>query len=291
MAAPAPLTAAVPETGPRRSQWSRLPVPLRLGLVLLAVLSLAALAGPAWAPYEPTKIDMTAVRKPPSASHWMGTDHLGRDVLTRILYGARISLLVGLGAVLPAALIGLMLGVAAGYFGGWWDEVLMRLTDIFLAFPLLVLAMGISVALGRGLVNAAAAMMLTLWPVYARLVRSQAILVRGREYVEAARSVGMSDLQILLRHVIPNCPDALLVQASLDIGTAIIVVASLSFLGMGAQPPMPEWGAMILEGRPYLRDAWWVSAFPGVGMFFMVTVFTLLGDGLRDRLDRARGVL
>ena len=191
--------------------------------------------------------------------------------------------------MLPAAIIGLFFGVTAGYFGGWFDEVMMRLTDVFLAFPLLILAMGISVALGRGLPNAVVAMTVTLWPNYARLVRSEALLARTRDYVVAARSIGMPPAQIIWRHIVPNCPDALIAQASQDVGVAIIVVASLSFLGMGAQPPTPEWGAMILEGRQYLRDAWWISTFSGLAMFVTVSTFTMLGDGLRDRLDRGRG--
>jgi len=269
--------------------WHRLPPALKLSLMLQTVLVLVALLGPTLAPYPPSKIDMSAVREAPGTAHWLGTDHLGRDVFTRIVYGTRISLLVGLGAVVPAAIIGLFFGVTAGYFGGWFDELLMRLTDVFLAFPLLILAMGISVALGRGLPNAVVAMAVTLWPAYARLVRSQALLVRTRDYVEAACSIGMPPAQIIWRHIVPNCPDALIAQASQDVGVAIIVVASLSFLGMGAQPPTPEWGAMILEGRQYLRDAWWISTFSGLAMFFTVSTFTMLGDGLRDRLDRGRG--
>lgn len=268
--------------------WRRQPRPLQLGLLMLGGLLLVALLGPVVAPYRPSKIDMTAVREAPRAEHWLGTDQLGRDVLTRVIYGARLSLLVGLGAVLPAVFVGITLGVVAGYFGGWLDEGLMRLTDVFLAFPLLILAMGISVALGRGLTNAVVAMSITLWPTYARLVRSQALLVRKQDYVEAARSLGMPALQIIWRHLVPNCPDALIAQASQDVGAVIVVVASLSFLGMGAQPPTPEWGAMILEGRQYVREAWWISTFPGLVMFVAVTAFTLLGDGLRDRLDRGR---
>ena len=264
------------------SIWRRLSPPLRISLIFQTVLVLVALFGQTLALYPPSKIDMKFVREAPSTSHWLGTDHLGRDVFTRIVYGTRILYLVGLGAVLPAAVIGLVFGVTAGYFGGWVDELLMRLTDVFLAFPLLILAMGISVALGRGLLNAVVAMAVTLWPAYARLVRSQALLVRTRDYVEAARSIGMPPAQILWRHVVPNCPDALIAQASQDVGVAIIVVASLSFLGMGAQPPTPEWGAMILEGRQYLRDAWWISTFPGLAMFVTVSTFTMLGDGLRD---------
>ncbi len=270
-------------------RWLLQPRPLQLGLLSLAVLLLLAIVGPFVVPYHPTKINMAIKIKAPSAEHWLGTDQLGRDVLTRAIYGVRLSMLVGLGGVLPAVIIGMTLGIVAGYFGGWLDESLMRLTDVFLSFPLLILAMGMSVSMGRGLPNATVAMVLTLWPVYARLVRSQALVIRTKEFVEAARSVGMPPLKIIWRHLVPNCPDAAIAQASQDLGTVIVVVASLSFLGMGAQPPMPEWGAMILEGRQYLREGWWISTFPGMLMFLVVTTFTLLGDGLRDRLDRGHG--
>ena len=265
------------------------PVQLALGGALLLVLVAAAILAPIFTPFDPVKLNMANALLPPDSGHWLGTDHLGRDVLTRIAYGARLSLLVGVAAVLPAALIGILLGIGAGYFGRWPDELIMRTTDILLAFPILILAMGIAVALGRSLSNAVIAMAIVLLPTYARLARSQALSVRHRDYVAAAKVLGASDWSILRRHILPNCLDSIVVQTSLDIGVAIIVVASLSFLGVGAQPPTPEWGAMILEGKLYMREAWWISTFPGVAMFLTILVLSLIGDGLRDLVDRSGG--
>ena len=260
--------------------WRRQPLALRVSLVPLSLLLFVVAFANVLAPHDPIRINMAAALRPPGPQSLMGTDNLGRDVWSRVLFGARVSALVGVAAILPATLLGIAVGVTAGYFGGWADEILMRVTDIFLAFPLLVLAMGISVALGRGLTNAVAAMIITIWPTYARLVRSQALSIRSRDYI------GMNDGWIILRHVVPNCIDSTLAQASMDVGTVIIIIASLSFLGLGAQPPVPEWGLMILEGRLYLREAWWMSTFPGAAIFITAWTFTLLGDGLRDRLDR-----
>ena len=265
-----------------------LPAQLRLGGTLLFVLVAAALLAPLYTSFDPVKLNMTAALSPPDGTHWLGTDHLGRDVFTRIAYGARLSLLIGVVAVLPAAVLGLLLGIVAGYVGRWADELIMRATDIVLAFPILILAMGIAVALGRSLLNAVIAMAIVLLPTYARLARSQALSVGHRDYIAAARVIGASDWSILRRHVLPNSLDSIIVQATLDIGVAIIVVASLSFLGVGAQPPTPEWGAMILEGKLYMREAWWVSTFPGVAMFLTVLILFLVGDGLRDWVDRSR---
>ena len=266
-----------------------LPLQLAMGGALLLILVVAAILAPIYTPFDPVKLNMADALSPPDGVHWLGTDHLGRDVFTRIAYGARLSLLVGVAAVLPAAVLGILLGIAAGYFGRWPDELIMRTTDILLAFPILILAMGIAVALGRSLSNAVIAMAIVLLPTYARLARSQALSVRHRDYIAAARVIGASDWSILRRHVLPNCLDSILVQASLDVGVAIIVVASLSFLGVGAQPPTPEWGAMILEGKLYMREAWWISTFPGVAMFLTVLILSLVGDGLRDWVDRSRG--
>ena len=238
--------------------------------------------------FDPVKIDMRNTLVPPDGVNWLGTDHLGRDVFTRIAYGARLSLFVGVAAVVPAAVLGLLFGIVAGYFGGWMDELIMRASDILLAFPILILAMGIAVALGRSLSNAVIAMAIVLLPTYARLARSQVLSVRHRDFIAAARVIGSSDRSILRRHVLPNSLDSIIVQASLDVGVAIIVIASLSFLGVGAQPPTPEWGAMILEGKLYIREAWWISTFPGVAMFVTVLILFLVGDGLRDWVDHAR---
>ena len=265
-----------------------LPAQLMVGAVLLVLLIAAAILAPIYTRFDPVKLDMAHVLLPPSGAHWLGTDNLGRDVFSRVAYGARLSLLVGVAAVLPAAVIGIVLGIAAGYFGRWSDELIMRSSDILLAFPILILAMGIAVALGRSLANAVIAMAIVLIPVYARLARSQALSVRHRDYIAAARTIGLSDWSILRRHLLPNCLDTIIVQATLDVGVAIIVVASLSFLGVGAQPPTPEWGAMILEGKLYMRESWWISTFPGVAMLLTVLIFFLVGDGLRDWVDRAR---
>jgi peptide/nickel transport system permease protein len=278
--------ASAQPAGNRRVR--RLPAPLAWGLSLLLVLVFVAALAPLLLPFEPTKLDMSNTLAPPGGAHWLGTDHLGRDVLTRVVYGARLSLLVGVLAVLPAALAGLAVGLAAGYLGSWIDETSMRVTDILLAFPILILAMGISVAMGRSLFNAVFAMTIVLWPSYTRLARAQTMAVRHRDFIEAAQAVGVGPGRVLRRHILPNCVDPIIVQASSDVGVAIIVVASLSFLGLGAQPPTPEWGAMILEGKLYMREAWWISTFPGFAMFAAVYTFTLLGDGLRDWMDRAR---
>ena len=277
--------------GGRRStgRLRGLPTQLVVGLTLLGLLIAGAVLAPLYTGFDPVKLDVLNALAPPDGVHWLGTDHLGRDVLTRIAYGARLSLLVGVAAVVPAAVLGLLLGLVAGYLGRWADELIMRTADILLAFPILILAMGIAVALGRSLVNAVIAMAIVLLPTYARLARSQAVSVRQRDFVAAARVIGASDASILRRHILPNSLDATVVQATLDIGIAIIVVASLSFLGVGAQPPTPEWGLMILEGRLYVREAWWISTFPGIAMFVTVLILFLVGDGLRDLVDRARG--
>jgi peptide/nickel transport system permease protein len=262
-------------------------VQLAAGTVLLTVLVAAAILAPLYTRFDPVKLDILHRLSPPDAIHWLGTDNLGRDVFSRIAYGARLSLLVGVAAVLPAAVLGLLLGLVAGYFGRWSDELIMRSSDVLLAFPILILAMGIAVALGRSLTNAVVAMAIVLLPMYARLARSQTLSVRHNDYIAAARVVGASDWSIVRRHVLPNSLDSILVQATIDVGVAIIVVASLSFLGVGAQPPTPEWGAMILEGKLYIREAWWISTFPGLAMFVTVLILFLVGDGLRDWVARS----
>lgn len=274
--------------GRRTRRLRDLPTQLVIGVALLALVIAGAVLAPLYSGFDPIKLDVLNALAPPDGVHWLGTDHLGRDVLTRIAYGARLSLLVGVAAVLPAAILGLLLGVVAGYLGRWADELIMRTADILLAFPILILAMGIAVALGRNLDNAVIAMAIVLLPTYARLARSQAVSVRERDFVTAARVIGASDGSILRRHILPNSLDTIVVQATLDVGIAIIVVASLSFLGVGAQPPTPEWGLMILEGRVYMREAWWISTFPGVAMFVTVLILFLVGDGLRDLVDRGR---
>lgn len=255
------------------------------GLVVIVFFALVAVFAPLLTPYDPLAQDIPNGLAPPSAEHWLGTDKLGRDIFSRMLYGARISLGAGLGVVLMAGLVGTSVGIVAGYVGGWLDEALMRITDIFFAFPSLILAMAIAGALGPSLQNALIAVSVVTWPVYARLIRGQVIVLRDREFVQAARAVGVGHTQILFRHLFPNTLSPLLVQASFEMGTVILAVAGLSFIGFGAQPPIPEWGVMISEGRNYITTHWWLTFFPAMAMLFAVAGFNLVGDGLRDVLD------
>ena len=261
-----------------------------IGAVIMLVFLLAALLAPLLAPYGPLEQNISAGLSPPSAAHLFGTDKLGRDIFSRILYGARISLFVGVAVVLISAAVGTLLGVVAGYMGGWADETLMRITDIFFAFPALILAMAIAGALGPSLQNALIAISAVTWPVYARLLRGQVLALKEREFVLAARTVGVPEWQIIVRHLLPNMLAPLLVQGSFDMGGAITAVAGLSFIGFGAQPPTPEWGVMISDARTYMATAWWMGTFPAVAIMLVVGSFNLLGDGLRDLLDpRLRG--
>ena len=279
----------VPARPRRRPAWLRSPLTVA-GLILISVFALAAVFAPVLAPANPLKQVLSTRLKPPSALHLLGTDQLGRDMLSRMLFGARISLLVGVVVVVLAGSLGTFVGVVAGYSGGWLDEGLMRLTDVFFAFPALILAMAISGAIGPSLTNAMIAIAVVSWPVYARLVRSQVLSLREREYVEAARSLGASTPRIIWQHILPNTLAPLLVQASFDLGGAILAAAGLSFIGFGTQPPTPEWGVMISEGRNYIATQAWLSLFPGLAILFTVAAFNLIGDGLRDAFDpRLRG--
>jgi len=263
---------------------------IAVGVAVMLVFLLAALLASLIAPYDPQGQNIVAGLKPPSAEHLFGTDKLGRDIFSRILYGARISLFVGVAVVLLSGVVGTLLGVVAGYLGGWADEALMRITDIFFAFPALILAMAIAGALGPSLQNALIAISAVTWPVYARLLRGQVLALREREFVLAARTVGVPEWQIIIRHLLPNMLAPLLVQGSFDMGGAITAVAGLSFIGFGAQPPTPEWGVMISEARSYMATAWWMGTFPALAIMLVVGSFNLLGDGLRDLLDpRLRG--
>ena len=273
----------------RRPAWRRSPLTVA-GVVLIVTLALIAVLAPVIAPANPLKQVLSTRLKPPSAAHWLGTDQLGRDVLSRMIYGARISLTIGIVVVGLAASLGTLVGLVAGYTGGWLDEGLMRLTDVFFAFPALILAMAISGALGPSLTNAMIAIAVVTWPVYARLVRAQVLSLREREYVEASRSLGASAERIVWHHILPNTLAPLLVQASFDMGAAILSAAGLSFIGFGTQPPTAEWGVMISEGRNYIATQPWLSLFPGVAILLTVAAFNLIGDGLRDALDpRLRG--
>lgn len=282
---PAALSARVQT--PRQIFWRRFrnEKAAMVGLVIIVLFFAMALLAPVLAPVDPIAQNIPRSLWPPSAEHWMGTDKLGRDILSRMLYGARISLLSGVFVVTMAGAFGAIVGLFAGYTTRWVDEGLMRVTDIFFAFPSLILAMAIAGALGPSLRNALIAVAVVTWPVYARLIRGQVLILREREFVQAARAVGVGDLLVLRRHLFPNTLSTLLVQASFDMGTTILAVAGLSFIGFGAQPPTPEWGVMISEGRNYITTHWWLAFFPALGMLFGVAGFNLLGDGLRDALD------
>ncbi|MGH8064303.1 MAG: nickel transporter permease [Candidatus Entotheonellia bacterium] len=255
------------------------------GLSILLLLTLIALCAPWLAPYDPLKVQARKALQPPSAEFLLGTDQYGRDVLSRTLYGTRISLLVGSISVGIAAVCGLMIGLVAGYFGGVIDSLLMRLMDVMLAFPGILLALAIVSILGPNLANLMIAVGISAIPAYARLVRGSVLAAKQQLYVEAARVVGCGHGQILFRHILPNVAAPVIVLGTLGMGTAILAAAALSFLGLGSQPPTPEWGRMLSEGRAYLREHWWIATTPGVAILITVLAMNLLGDGLRDALD------
>ena len=260
-----------------------------VGLVILLFWIIVAFTVTFVIPFDPLVTDVSARLQPPSAAHWFGTDDLGRDIFRRTLYGARISLPAGFLTVAGALLIGSVIGAVAGYAGGWVDVILMRIADMVLAFPSIVLAMAIAAALGPGLKNALIAIVVVLWPEYARLMRAQVLSIKTQEFVTAAESLGVSRLRLLLVHILPNTQAPLVVKATLDVGAAIVLTAGLSFIGLGAVPPAPEWGAMIREGQRRFSQ-WWMATFPGLAIFSVVMALNFLGDGLRDALDpRRRG--
>jgi peptide/nickel transport system permease protein len=259
-----------------------------LGAAIVAAWAVVVLLGPALAPYPPTAVDLTARLQPPSAAHLFGTDDLGRDVFSRVLLGARLSLPIGLAVVLVGGAAGIGIGAVAAYAGGKTEEVLMRIADVVLAFPPLILAMAIAAARGVGVGNAVLSLVLIWWPQYARLSRSLILVQRDQEYVQAARALGHGPARTLLRHILPNTAGPMVALLTLDVGNAIITFSSLSFLGLGAVPPTPEWGAMVSAGRLLIAQ-WWVSGMPGLAILSVVLAFNYLGDGLRDWLDpRAR---
>lgn len=260
----------------------------RLSLLVVLALLLIALLAPFIVPYPQHISQETNPRDkllPPGSQYFFGTDELGRDIFSRVLYGTRISLQTALLAVGLALAIGIPLGAVAGYRGGFIDELIMRITDIFLSFPPLLLAITIAAFLGPSLPNAMLAIALSWWPWYTRLIRGQAVSLRERQFVRAARAMGTPPGRIIFRHIVPNCLAPVIVQASMDIGGVILTIASLSFLGLGAQPPLPDWGLMVSTSRTYFLEAWWYSIFPGLAIFLTVLAFNLLGDGLREIMD------
>ena len=256
------------------------------GLAIVVALVLVAVLANQLAPYSPYVGDLRTTRLlPPSAAHWFGTDDQGRDILSRVIFGTRITLVVVVLVALLAAPIGLAVGTVAGYAGGYFDAVLMRITDIFLAFPRLILALAFVAALGPGIENAVIAIAITSWPPYARIARAETLTIRGSEYIAAVEMIGASPWRVVLRHIMPLCVSSVIVRVTLDMAGIILTAAGLGFLGLGAQPPTPEWGAMIANGRLYVLDHWWVAAAPGAAIFVVSLGFNLLGDGLRDALD------
>jgi peptide/nickel transport system permease protein len=283
--------AAPPAPGARfRTALRRNPLLTAGGVLSLLVVIVAVLA-PVLAPYPADAGNAThpsATLLPPSGHHLFGTDQLGRDVLSRVVYGTRISPLIAVLVLLSACVIGIPLGVAAGYFGGLIDDVIMRITDVFLAFPALLLALAFAAVLSPSVGNTTIAIAITWWPWYTRLIRGQAASVAGRQYVESARALGIPHWKILYRHVLPNSVTPLIVQASLDVGGVILTASALSFLGLGAQDPTPDWGLMVNQGQAYFTTQWWLVTFPGLAILLTAAAFNLLGDGLRDVLDPRR---
>lgn len=257
-------------------------------LIILVLLIVGALLAPYIIPYPEDLADATHTQiklQAPSLEHLMGTDELGRDIFSRVVYGARVSLSAALAAVGLSLVIGIPLGAIAGSFGGWVDNLIMRITDVFLSFPPLLLAIAMVAVMGSSLNNAILAIALSWWPWYTRLIRGQAISVKERKFVQAAEAIGTGRMKIIFKHIIPNCISPVIVQASMDIGGVILTVASLSFLGLGAQLPTPEWGLMISMGRRFFPDSWWYCIFPGLAIFVTVLCFNLLGDAIREILD------
>lgn len=256
-----------------------------LGGAVIVLMALMALLAPWLAPYDPIAISLRDRLAAPSALHWFGTDEMGRDILSRVMHGARISLIIGLVVITIAGGLGTLIGATAGYFGGKIDNVVMRVMDVILSFPSLVLAMALAAALGPSLRNAILAVAFVQIPKFARMARGEALAVREKLFIKAARVSGFRSPWIILHHVIPNCMGSLMVLATLTVGDTILVAASLSFIGLGAQPPTPEWGAMISTGRKFLLDQWWYATFPGIFIVITVIGFNILGDALRDVLD------
>jgi peptide/nickel transport system permease protein len=282
------LTAALPV---RRARAARGRGLVLLGAVFIGLVTLAAVAAPWIAPEDPARQSLRARLNPPTSlgsddrAHWLGTDHLGRDVLSRLIWGARVSLVVGFAAVAVGGLVGGTLGILAGYRGGWLDTAIMTLADAQLAFPFVLLAIGTIAVLGPSFPTLIVVVGLSGWVGYARVLRGQVLALRGRDFVDAVQALGGSSLRIVLRHVLPNVQSSLVVIATLELARAIVLEATLSFLGLGIQPPTPSWGGMVQEGREYLDSAWWISVFPGLVLMLTSVVVSRTGDWLRDVLD------
>jgi peptide/nickel transport system permease protein len=259
-----------------------------LALFFSFLIVIIALGGFRWMPFDPLGINTDVRFQGPGALHWMGTDNLGRDIASRTLAGTGLALQSCLIILVSATLIGLLVGCISGYYGGIVDEVLMRISDVFIAFPGLVLALAIAAALGPSLTHAMIAISVVWWPSYARLVRGLVLAMKEREFVTASRSLGAGTLWIILHHILPNIMVPLLMQITSDIGPTLVTTSSLSFIGMGAQPPTPEWGSMVSQGRKYLLDYWWISTFPGAAILFTVMVFNSLGESIRNSLQIRR---
>jgi peptide/nickel transport system permease protein len=287
MAVSQALVADLQHESPRARAWRRL---LRrksavFGLVVIVLFVLIAVFAPLIVPYDPTQQSWTSIRKPPSIEHWFGTDESGRDLFSRVVFGARASLLAGVVSISIALGLGVPIGLLAGYGGKWIDAVIGRIADAMLACPFLILAIALSAFLGPSLENAMIAIGLTATPIFVRLTRGQVMAVKVEDYVEAARAVGNPPVRIAVKHILPNVMPALIVQATIAIATAIIAEASLSFLGLGQQPPAPSWGSMLNTAQRFLTNAPWMAVWPGLAIFLAVLSFNVLGDGLRDALD------
>jgi peptide/nickel transport system permease protein len=254
------------------------------GVIIVLVWCLLGLVAPAIAPYDPLTQNTKNLKKPPSVANIMGTDELGRDIFTRVLYGARITIPAGIATVTFGSLVGIIIGALSGYLGGFFDEIIMRFTELFMAFPTIVLAMAVTAALGPDVNNAVLALVIVWWPSYARMIRGLVLDVKSREFVEATRSAGANGFYILTRTILPNCVAPALILATLDVGTAILTFAGLSFLGLGAAPERAEWGRMVSLGIETF-DQWWIWLYPGLAIALLVMAFNFIGDGLRDLLD------
>ncbi|TKT76139.1 ABC transporter permease [Aquamicrobium sp. LC103] len=260
-----------------------------IGAIIILVLVVTALFAPWIAPYSATGQNLSNRLLPPGAEHWMGTDELGRDIFSRVIYGSQITLTIVLLVAVIAAPLGLLIGAVSGYFGGWVDRLLMGVTDIFLSLPKLILALAFVAALGPGINNAIIAIAITTWPAYARIARAETLTFRNSEFISALQLQGASAARVIVRHILPLCTSSMIIRVTLDMAGIILTAAGLGFLGLGAQPPLPEWGAMISRGRAFILDQWWVATMPGIAIIVVSLGFCFLGDGLRDVLDPKQG--